>query len=148
MFNKLKGMINDISTNGVPLKITSGMLEHLINRNEDVKNVKVEISPEYFVLHGETEVKKMMLKKNISFTLKLKPVQIENRSIQFELVEMKPVDMNFINNKIFNRPPFLEYNNRTLIIDFNAWDNVKKVPVGNIKSYEMLDGAINLKLSV
>ncbi|HEY4549739.1 MAG TPA: hypothetical protein VIG98_05630, partial [Bacillus sp. (in: firmicutes)] len=95
-----------------------------------------------------TEVKKMMLKKNVSFTITLKPVQLEKRTIVFELVEMKPVDMNFINNKIFSRPPFLEYTNRTINIDFNAWDIVKKVPVGNIKSYEMIDGTLNIKLSL
>ena len=148
MFNKFKNKLTDISTNGLPIPITAAMLERLIKMKSDEQNVKVEITPEYLIIHGTTEVKKMMLKKNVSFTITLKPVQLEKRTIVFELVEMKPVDMNFINSKIFNKPPFLEYTNRTINIDFNAWDIVKKVPVGNIKSYEMIDGTLNIKLSL
>ena len=148
MFNKFKNKLTDISTNGLSIPITAAMLERLIKMKSDEQNVKVEITPEYLIIHGTTEVKKMMLKKNVSFTITLKPVQLEKRTIVFELVEMKPVDMNFINSKIFNKPPFLEYTNRTIKIDFNAWDIVKKVPVGNIKSYEMIDGTLNIKLSL
>ena len=148
MFNKFKNKLSGISTNGLSIPITAAMLERLIEMKSDEQDVKVEITAEYLIIHGTTEVKKMMLKKNVSFTITLKPVQLEKRTIIFELVEMKPVDMNFINSKIFNRPPFLEYTNRTIKIDFNAWDIVKKVPVGNIKSYEMNDGTLNIKLSL
>lgn len=148
MFNKFKNKLTRISTNGLSIPITAAMLERLIKMKSDDKYIKVEITPEYLILHGTTEVKKMMVKKNVSFRITLKPVQLEKRTIVFELVEMKPVDMNFINSKIFNRPPFLEYTNRTIKIDFNAWDIVKKVPVGNIKSYEMIDGTLNIKLSL
>ena len=148
MFNKFKEKLTDISTNGLPITITATMLQRLINLKSNEQDIKVEVTPEHLVLHGTTEVKKMMLKKNVSFTIKLKPVQLEKRTIIFELVEMKPVDMNIINSKIFNRPPFLEYTNRTIKIDFNAWDIVKKVPVGNIKSYELVDDALNIKLSL
>lgn len=148
MFNKFKNKLTDISTNGLSIPITATMLERLINLKSDEQDIKVEITPEHLVLHGTTEVKKMMLKKNISFTIILKPFLLEKRTILFELVDMKPVDMNFINSKIFNRPPFLEYTNRTIKIDFNAWDNVKKIPVGNIKSYELVDGALNINISL
>ncbi|MCI2255785.1 hypothetical protein L2D08_15570 [Domibacillus sp. PGB-M46] len=148
MFNKFKDKLTDISTNGLPIPITAMMLESLIKMKSDEQDIKVEITPEHLVLQGTTEVKKMMLKKNVSFTITLKPVQLEKRMIVFELVEIKPVDMNFINSKIFNRPPFLEYTNRTIKIDFNTWDIIKKIPMGNIKSYEFVDGAINIKLSL
>lgn len=148
MFNKFKEKLTDISTNGLPIKITAAMLEQLIKMKSDEKDVKVEITSEHLVIHGTTEVKKLMIKKNVPFTVILKPIQLEKRTILFELADMKPVDMNFINNKIFNRPPFLEYTNRTIKIDANAWDIVKKVPVGNIKSYELLDGALSLKISL
>lgn len=151
MFNKFKDKLSDISTNGLVIPISSSMLEHLIKMKldkQDVKDVKVEITPEQLVLYGTTEVKKMMFKKNVSFSVSLKPIQFEKRVIVFELVDMKPVDMNFINSKIFNKPPFLEYTKRTVKIDFNVWDIVKKVPVGNIKSYEMVEGALNIRLSL
>jgi hypothetical protein len=148
MFNKLKENLTNISTNGFPIRITAVMLENLIKIKSDQQDIKVELTPDYLILHGTTEIKKMMLKKNVPFTIKFKPIQLEKRMIVFELAEMKPVDMNFINNKIFNSPPFLEYTNRTIKIDLNAWDIVKKIPVGNIKSYEFVDGAINLKFAL
>lgn len=148
MLKKFKDKLTDISANGLPIPITAMMLERLIKMKSDEQDIKVEITPEHLILQGTTEVKKLMLKKNVSFTIILKPVQLEKRTIVFELVEMKPVDMNFINSKLFNRPPFLEYTNRTIKIDFNAWDVVKKVPLGNIKSYELVEGAINIKVSL
>jgi hypothetical protein len=148
LFNKLKENLTNISTNGLPIRITALMVESLIKMKSDQKDIKVEITPEHLVLHGTTEVKKMMLKKNVSFTVKFKPIQLEKRMILFELVEMKPIDMNFINSKIFNNPPFSEYTNRTIKVDLNAWDIVKNIPVGNIKSYGFVDGAINVKVSL
>jgi hypothetical protein len=148
MLNKFKEILTNLPTNGLQISISSSMLEQLIGMKSGKQDVKVEITPEYLVLHGTTEVKKMMFKKNVSFKVTLKPLQLDKRTILFELVDMKPVDINFISSKLFNKPPFLEYTNRTIKIDFNAWDVVKKIPVGNIRSYEMIEGAINIKLSL
>lgn len=148
MFKKFKDKLTDIKTNGIPINISASMLERLIKMKSEEKDIQVEITPEHLILSGTTEVKKLMIKKNIAFTIILKPVHLEKRTILFEMVEMKPIDMNFINSKIFNRPPFLEYTDRTIKIDFNEWEIVRKVPLGNIKSYEFVDGAMNLKISL
>jgi len=146
MFNILKEKIKDVSTEGLTLKLTEAMIESLIKIKSGDKDIKVEIESQYLKLHGTTVVKKMMIKKKISYRILLKPVQIQNRVLKFELVEMKPVDIDMINLKIFNYPPFSEYSNRVICIDLNAWDLVKKFPILKIKSYELVDGAINLKL--
>ncbi|WP_422122402.1 hypothetical protein DHX103_11385 [Planococcus sp. X10-3] len=148
MLNKFKEKLINISTNGLNISISSSMIEQLIEMKLGNREVKVEITPEYIVLHGTTEVKKMMFKKNMPFRITLKPIHLDKRTIQFELIDMKPFDINFISSKIFNKPPFAEYTNRTIKMDFNAWDVVEKTPVGNIKSYEMVKGAINIKLSL
>lgn len=144
----LKEKMTDISTNGLNIPISSSMMERLIGLKLGNRDVKVEITPEYLVLYGTTEVKKMMFKKNISFRITLEPIELDQRTIQFKLVEMKPVDINFISNKIFSKPPFLEYKERTIKIDLNAWDAVKEISMGNIKSYEMVEGALNIKVSL
>lgn len=61
---------------------------------------------------------------------------------------MKPIDRNFINQKIFNRPPFFEFETRMIKMNFNAWNIVKRIPVGTIKSYELAEGALKIKLSL
>ncbi|MGG0287937.1 hypothetical protein ABEY41_23080 [Peribacillus butanolivorans] len=139
---------SNIFGNGLPITLTASMLERIIKMKSGEQDVKVEITPKYIVLFGTTEVKKMMFKKNVPFRITLKPVHVEKRTISFELVEMKPIDRNFINQKIFNRPPFFEFENRTIKMNFNAWNIVKRIPVGTIKSYELAEGALKIKLSL
>lgn len=148
MLNKLKEKLISASVNGFEIPISSANMEQLIGMKLGNRDVRVEITSEYLVLHGITEVKKMMFKKNVPFQVTLKPMQLDKRTIQFELIDMKPFDINFVASKIFNKPPFTEYTNRTIKVDFNAWDIVKKIPVGNIKSYEMVEGVINIRLSL
>ncbi|MEJ9228336.1 hypothetical protein LAV79_02245 [Peribacillus butanolivorans] len=139
---------SNIFGNGLPITLTASMLERIIKMKSGEQDVKVEITPKYIVLFGTTEVKKMMFKKNVPFRITLKPIHVEKRTISFELVEMKPIDRNFINQKIFNRPPFFEFENRMIKMNFNAWNIVKRIPVGTIKSYELAEGALKIKLSL
>ncbi|KON67203.1 hypothetical protein AKG34_24915 [Peribacillus butanolivorans] len=139
---------SNIFGNGLPITLTASMLERFIKMKSGEQDVKVEITPKHIVLFGTTEVKKMMFKKNVPFRITLKPVHVEKRTISFELVEMKPIDRNFINQKIFNRPPFFEFENRMIKMNFNAWNIVKRIPVGTIKSYELAEGALKIKLSL
>lgn len=148
MFDKFKDKINKAATEGLSIPITAKMIASLIEKKTGEKDIDVHISPEYIVLRGTTEIKKMMLTKKVAFTITLKPIAIEKRTILFQLVQMKPFDIKFINNKLFNRPPFFEYHNRRIRIDFNAWDVVKKVPIGQIRSFELVEGAMNIKLSL
>ncbi|MFF2290615.1 hypothetical protein [Peribacillus butanolivorans] len=139
---------SNIFGNGLPITLTASMLERFIKMKSGEQDVKVEITPKHIVLFGTTEVKKMMFKKNVPFRITLKPVHVEKRTISFELVEMRPIDRNFINQKIFNRPPFFEFENRMIKMNFNAWNIVKRIPVGTIKSYELAEGALKIKLSL
>lgn len=148
MFDKFKDKITKVATEGVTIPITAKMIASLIEKKTGEKDIDVHISPEYIVLRGTTEIKKMMMTKKVAFTITLKPIAIEKRTILFQLVQMKPFDIKIINNKLFNRPPFFEYHNRRIRIDFNAWDVVKKVPVGQIRSFELVEGAMNIKLSL
>ena len=148
MFDKFKDKITKAATEGLSIPITAKMIASLIEKKTGEKDINVHISPEYIVLRGTTEIKKMMLTKKVAFTITLKPIAIEKRTILFQLVQMKPFDIKFINNKLFNRPPFFEYHNRRIRIDFNAWDVVKKVPIGQIRSFELVEGAMNIKLSL
>ncbi|MGW6300345.1 hypothetical protein [Peribacillus butanolivorans] len=139
---------SNIFGNGLPITLTASMIERIIKMKSGEQDVKVEITPKHIVLFGTTEVKKMMFKKSVPFRITLKPIHVEKRTISFELVEMKPIDRNFINQKIFNRPPFFEFENRMIKMNFNAWNIVKRIPVGTIKSYELAEGALKIKLSL
>ncbi|RRN71235.1 hypothetical protein EI200_12360 [Peribacillus simplex] len=134
--------------NGIPITVTAAMIKRIIKMKSYDQVIKVEITPKHIVLSGTTEVKKMMFKKNVAFRITLKPVHVEKRTISFELVEMEPIDRNFINHRIFNKPPFFEFENRTIKMNVNAWNILSKIPVGTIKSYELVEGALKMKLSI
>ena len=134
--------------NGIPITVTEAMIEKILRMKSYGQDIKVEITPKHIVLSGTMEVKKMMLKKNVAFRITLKPLHVEKRTISFELVEMEPIDRNFINQRIFNKPPFFEFENRTIKMNVNAWNIVRKIPVGTIKSYELVEGALKMKLSI
>ncbi len=73
------------------------------------QDIKVEITPKHIVsFSGTMEVKKMMFKKKRSLSRLRRLSSVEKRTISFELVEMEPIDRNFINQRIFNRPSFFE----------------------------------------
>ncbi|MGE7603091.1 hypothetical protein ACQKL5_11355 [Peribacillus sp. NPDC097675] len=147
MFDKFKDKITKAATEGFAIPITSKMIAGLIEKKTG-EIIDVHITSEHITLQGTTEIKIMMLTKKVAFTIILKPVQIDKRTILFQLVQMKPFDIKFINNKLFNKPPFFEYHKRRIKIDFNSWDVVKKVPVGQIRSFELVEGALNIKLSL
>ena len=141
MLNKLKQKFNEISKNGVTVPIKPVMLEQLIKRQSGQKDIKVEIRSEHLIIRGTTD-------KNSTYIVVLKPIHMEKRVIIFEIESIKPDEINMVDMRIFDYPPFSETSNHTVKVDFNSWEIVKKVPVGKIKSYEMNDGTINLTLSL
>lgn len=142
MLDKFKKKLGEMSKNGVTIPIKPMMLEQLIKRQSNQKDIKVEITTDYLIIRGTTDT------QNASYTVTLKPVQMEKRVVVFEIESMNPADMTIPDIKIFNSPPFSGYSNHTVKMDFNSWDIVKKVPVGKIKSYEMNDGTMKLTLSL
>ncbi|MET3681922.1 hypothetical protein ABID56_000001 [Alkalibacillus flavidus] len=148
MLNKFKDKFADFSQNGVPIKVTQTMLEELIRYHSSEADINVDIEPGQIRIYGSKEVSKMKIKKNVSFEAVLESVHAEKRMIEFKLTKLKPVDLDFINKKLFNRPPFLQYQDRHVKMDFNSWEIVQSVPVGNIKSFEFKDGEIELKLGM
>lgn len=71
-----------------------------------------------------------------------------NREIHFKNEKFKPLNLDFLNKKIFNNPPFVTYDGKIIKIDFNNWEKVKKIPIGNIKNYELAEGKILLTIGI
>ena len=142
MLNRLKQKFNEVSKNGVTVPIKPIMLEQLIKRQSGQNDIKVDITRNHLVIRGEA------YENNASFAVNLKPIHMEKRVIIFEIESLTPAGMRVDDIKIFSCLPFSGFTNHTVKMDFNSWDIVKKVPVGKIKSYEMMEGTINLTLSL
>ncbi|WP_064093315.1 hypothetical protein [Rossellomorea aquimaris] len=149
LFNKAKSEVEKMKEEvGIPLSISSYMLNEIIKKTDKIKETKVRIARGYIIITGKAEIEKMFIKKEISFLIKLKPILMKNREIQFEIIKFKPINLNFLNSYIFNQSPHIHYQHMNIFIDFNSWDIVKKVPIGNIKKYELKEGEIIITLGI
>lgn len=149
LFERAMSSVNKIKEEkGVAVPISESKINELIKKTEKVKDTAVKISNGFLVVTGKVEVEKTFIKKDISFEIILEPVRIEKRELLFQLKEFKPMNFNFINKILFNKPPYLTYKDSYIKIDFNCWDIVKKIPFGNIKSYQLTDGKITLTIGL
>ena len=151
MFNKLKESISDIKGKGkISIPITADLLNGILKRYriEAIDQAEVSIEDGLVKISGTTNVKKLGFTKELSFSLKLKPVAVEKRILMLKLVEIKPVNFNAINNKLLQRPPVIVYKNRLIHIDLNAIDIIKKIPFGNVQSFTVNEDKITVEVGL
>lgn len=149
IFKQIKSEVLKIKEEkSIPIPITEQMLHEIVNQTDRVDNTSIIITNENIYLSGETEIKKKFIHKKVTFSITLQPSRIMDRQLYFKIVQFTPVNLNFINNKIFNRPPYLTYKDGEIAMDFNSWEIVRKIPFGNIKNYELTDGKIILYIGI
>ena len=86
MLNKFKQKLSDMSKNGVTIPVKPIMLEQLIKRQTEQKDIKVEITSTNLIIRGT--------KEDVSYEVRLKPAQMEKRMIVFEIESIQPIDVN------------------------------------------------------
>lgn len=151
MLNKLKAGIASIKENkALIIPITASALNAILQRYriEAIDQANVTIEYGIVKIAGTTKIKKFGFAKELDFTLHLKPVNVEKRTLQLELVKMEPIDFGAINNKLLQKPPVITYENRLIHVDLNAIEAVKNVPFGNIKEFTVEDGKILVGVGV
>ncbi|SOC09147.1 hypothetical protein SAMN05880501_105186 [Ureibacillus xyleni] len=151
MLNKIKaGISKVVEQKGITISITADILNNLINRYpiDSITNSKVEIEDGIVQLSGTTKIKKFGLEKEIDFTLFLRPINVEKRNLQLELVNMKPINIDQINKKVLQRPPILTYEKSIISIDLNGIEAVRKIPVGNVQQLDVEDNKIIVGIGI
>ncbi|OCS92649.1 hypothetical protein [Caryophanon latum] len=139
MLNKLKASLSAAKEDkAITIPIGASAFNAILKKYpiEAIDEATVSIKDGIFIVNGTTSIKKFGFSKELNFELQLKPVHAENRTLQLELVKLKPLDFNQINKRILQRPPVVTYDDRRVSIDLNAIDVVSKVPFGKIKSFE------------
>lgn len=151
MFDKLKASFNAVKEQkAITVPIGASALNSVLQKYpvEAIDEATIKIEDGIVFVSGTTQIKKFGFAKELNFELQLKPVSAENRTLQFELVDLKPVDFNQINKRILQRPPVLTYNDRTINVDLNAIDIVSKIPIGNIKNFEAREDKIYVSIGL
>ncbi|WP_335871522.1 hypothetical protein [Bacillus sp. 2205SS5-2] len=149
LFEKMKDEVNRMKEGmGIPISISSTMLNELLEKSDKIKNTTVEIAEKEVQISGKAEVKKWFINRDIPFSLTLQPIKMEKRQLIFKITHFKPVNINFLNKMIFTKSPYLLYDHHHINLDFNNIDLVKKIPIGNIKKYELEEGKILLTIGI
>jgi hypothetical protein len=151
MKNFIKNAIKstgEVIKDGISVPITSKMFSSILKNqtekieDEGIYNIEVLFIDNYIKVTGNT--KKLLL--NIPFKIELVPSIAEQRTIKFEIRSMTPLNQDWIKKKIFNKPPFVSYENELLQIDLNAFETVKEFPLGQIRDFKIKDDKMWMKI--
>lgn len=130
----------------IPVPLTSSMIQTLIVQAQldDVQKIKVEIMDQAIRFQGVA--RKLLLK--IPFTILLKPASVQNRILMLTIVEMTPINQNWLNGRIFHHPPHLLFQEGKLHLDLNEFEVIRQLNIGIIKDVEIKDNKVWLKIGV
>lgn len=137
---------NKVNEQPIQLPISQEMIAHLLNKQEieGISNIDVKMINGVMIISGSA--KKMLM--SINFSFELMPKSASNRKITFEILSMKPLNQEWIKKKVFNKSTVLSYENSCITIDLNEIDNIKRIPVGNIKGFCIKENKLLISLAV
>lgn len=147
LFGKIiKSTADAVKMQRVTIPITSSMLEYLIMQQpiKGVEQLRVVLADERLTISGRT--KKLLIP--ISFTISLKPKEMEKRVLHFEVDAFSPADIEFVKRKVLNRPPFINYEPNVVTFDLNGLDIVSKVPYGSIHGVEIKENKLWVQIGL
>ncbi|PLT31753.1 hypothetical protein [Peribacillus deserti] len=114
------------------------------NPHESISKLDMEFHTSFLRFRGIA--KKFLME--IKFEIDLLPLRGENRALYFKVAKMKPLNEDWIKTKILNSPPLLSYIKGNMIINLNKFDVVRKVPLENIKHFELKDDKLWVRLGL
>ncbi|MBM7572321.1 hypothetical protein [Aquibacillus albus] len=118
----------------VSVPIKKEMILYVLNRKKpkEINDLDVLFEDNYIIIKGK--MKKMGL--SINFSVKLLPIEMDGRMLQFRLMHLKPMNHPWLNKIIFNRPP-ISLKKDIVSVDLNQIEKVKSIPIGTIKKIEI-----------
>lgn len=130
----------------IPIPLSSKMIQTAIVQAqvEDVQKIRVRIREGH--LHISGEARKWMLK--LPFSLTLRPSHAHGRTIAFFIQEMNPILNEKFNQHLFNRPPYLQYENQQIFLDLNQIEAIRKIRKGSVKQMEIRGETLWIKIGV
>ncbi|WP_280768832.1 hypothetical protein [Salipaludibacillus daqingensis] len=140
--------MSEFKENGVSVKISKQMIYQILQDNiqdENITITSVDFKDDLVVVYGI--VKKVRMSINVSITLI--PEGGQNKKMFFRINKVDPIHSKRINKKLFkDKSPYVSYRDEVISIDLNQIEKVKNIPVGNIKSMEITDGMLVVKIGL
>lgn len=117
------------------VSLTADVLLALLNQFKvpEIYKLDVVISSSSIVVKGEA--RKLMIK--IPFSLSMKPGGLHEGRIRFIVKEMSPVNVPWLNHKIFNHPPYVVFKEGYIYLSLKPLDQLKKMKNKTIEHVEI-----------
>jgi len=100
---------------------------------DGINNVEVSFTDDTAIISGTAN--KLLM--TINFTFEVKPIEVIERKIIFKIINMTPVNQDWIKKAIFKKSTFLSYDQGRVIMDLNAFEPVRQFPFGTFTSCEI-----------
>lgn len=66
----------------------------------------------------------------------------------FTITKLKPINAEWVRHKVLNVPPYLSYDNQTACLNLDSFDVVSKIPVGSIRSFNVVDNVMWVSIGI
>ncbi|MCF8568611.1 hypothetical protein LLE49_28235 [Alicyclobacillus tolerans] len=142
---RVKNAKSAISQVSVPIPVTETMLQQLLQKAtfEGINNVHMRFVDDSIQLTGSA--KKVI---SFSFSIDLIPVSVEARKMYFTVNKLKPMNAEWVRNKVLNVAPFMSYDNKLVCIDLDGFEAISKIPVGSIRSFKIENSVLWVSVGV
>ncbi|MCT8137663.1 hypothetical protein H1D32_07785 [Anaerobacillus sp. CMMVII] len=147
LLNGITGELTSfINERTITVRITSQKLLKILEKQHlpEVTNLDVKIINERIIISGMQ--KRLLL--NINFRIELIPVQSVKRIIYFDILNMKPINQEWMKRRLFNKPNLLSYENKKVALNLNEIDQIKSMPIGNIKKIKVKEDKLLVSLGI
>lgn len=143
----MKDKVSSLSKKGLAISITEEMLLYGIQeymKDKDITIYNINVEDNAINIYGS--IKKIGLP--IKFSLTLAQEDFNEKEIFLRVTTMKPLNNKWLNNMVFNnRSQYLSYSDNIIQLDINVLEKMKKIRLGRITNFKILQGKVVVNLS-
>ncbi|RXT06315.1 hypothetical protein [Ammoniphilus sp. CFH 90114] len=132
--------VADHSNSTQTFAFKADLLKDLINqvKGQELQDIHVVINDTSIVVTGVA--RKLMIK--IPFSMTMRPVSTERGALAFLVDEMTPVNVPWLNQKVFNHPPYLHFKDGLLTLNLEPLKKMEEFDDMEIQQVDIHDGKI------
>ncbi|WP_138419529.1 hypothetical protein [Aquibacillus sediminis] len=141
------GIRSRVKSSYMAVPVTSSMLRFVLNKKRRINQINVFITNEQVIISGKVCLKKVAFLHAIPFRVTLKPLWAEGRRMAFQLVKLRPVNIQFITKRVLTKS-FLKYEKSVLYIDLNQIRPLNRIPIGKLKGIMLKDEIVYVWIGI
>ena len=115
-----KKFLSHLSNLSVSILVPQQRIQEVLAKQiEKLENIQVLITPEEIEISDYVLIKKLGFSRKQRVTLFLSSQRVDGRVIYFNVLKLKPLDIEVTNTIYLSKPPLTHYENRILRLDLS-----------------------------